>query len=72
MRGWPLATIAFYGPGASRATKVVVSIKMRDWQIVHGDVRKKPEIAAEMSEFMESRGVTSVVMTDAASFSWVI
>jgi hypothetical protein len=45
MRGWPLATIAFYGPGASRATKVVVSIKMRDWQIVHGDVRKKPEIA---------------------------
>jgi hypothetical protein len=81
MRGWPVATIAFYGPDTSRATKVVVSIipnehaepsEMRDWQIVHGDVRKKPEIAAEMSEFMESRGVTSVVMTDAASFSWVI
>src|SRR5262245_50598281 len=26
---------------------------MRDWQIVHGDVRKKPEIAAEMLAFME-------------------
>jgi hypothetical protein len=26
MRGWPLATVAFYGPDASRATKVVVGI----------------------------------------------
>jgi hypothetical protein len=26
MRGWPIATIAYYGPDASRATKVVVSI----------------------------------------------
>jgi hypothetical protein len=44
MRGWPLATIAFYGPGASRATKVVVSIKMRDWQIVgiQSSARKEP------------------------------
>jgi len=25
MRGWPLATIAYYGPDASRAKKVVVS-----------------------------------------------
>ena len=73
MRGWPLATIAFYGPDASRATKVVVSIipaehadvgEMRDWQTVHGDVRKKPEIAAEMMAFMEGHGVKSVVMTD--------
>src|SRR5215471_11086581 len=46
MRGWPVATIAYYGPDASRATKVVVSIipaehlepsEMRDWQTVHGD-----------------------------------
>jgi hypothetical protein len=73
MRGWPLATIAFYGPDASRATKVVVSIipsrdeevgEMRDRQIVHGDVRKKPEIAAEMLAFMEAHGVKSVVMSD--------
>jgi hypothetical protein len=56
-----LATIAFYGPDASRATKVVVSViptenaepgEMRDWQIDHGDVRKMPEIAAEMIAFM--------------------
>jgi hypothetical protein len=68
-----MATIAFYGPDASRTTKVVVSIiptedvepgEMRDWQIVHGDVRMKPEIAAEMIAFMESHGVRSTVMAD--------
>src|SRR5215475_2388036 len=73
MRGWPVATIAFYGPDASRATKAVVSIipnehaepsEMRDWQIVHGDVRNKPEIAAEMMAFMQTHGVKSTVMTD--------
>jgi len=73
MRGWPVATIAFYGPDASRATKVVVSIipaehlepsELRDWQIVHGDVRKNPEIAAEMITFIEAHGVKSTVMAD--------
>jgi hypothetical protein len=68
-----VATVAFYGPDASRATKVVVSIipaeyadvgEMRDWQIVHGDVRKNPEIAVEMLGFMESHGAKSVVMAD--------
>ena len=48
MRGWPLATIIFYGLNDSCATKVVVSIvpsedaepgEMRDWQISQqGDV----------------------------------
>jgi hypothetical protein len=72
MRGWPIATIAFYGPDASRATKVVASIipteglepsEMHDWQIVHGILRKNPEIAAEMLGFMESHGARSVVTT---------
>ena len=26
MRGWPMATIAFYGPNLSQATKVAVGI----------------------------------------------
>ena len=73
MRGWPIATIADYGPDASRATKVVVSIipneyaepgEMRDWQIVHDEVRKKPEIAAEMMLFMGGHGVKSVAISD--------
>jgi hypothetical protein len=37
---------------------------MRDWQIVHGDVRKSPDIAAEMLLFIEANGAKSVVMTD--------
>jgi hypothetical protein len=74
MRGWPIATIAFYGPDAIRATKVVVSIipsehaepsELRDWQIVHGDVRNNPDIAAEKIAFMEANGVKSTVMADA-------
>jgi hypothetical protein len=73
MRGWPAATVAFYGPNASRATKVVVGIvpsehkevgELRDWKIAKGDVRNDTEIAVEMLAFMESQGVLSVVMTD--------
>ena len=48
MRGWPLATIAFYGPDASRATKVMVCVipskDAEPSELDHGDVRKKPEM----------------------------
>ena len=42
VRGWPIATIAFYGPDLSRATKVAVGIvpfqnaevePLRDWKV---------------------------------------
>ena len=42
LRGWPIATIAFYGPNLSQATKVVVGImpsenaeveELRDWKV---------------------------------------
>jgi len=48
MRGWPAATIAFYGPDSNRASKVVVGIiasenaevgEMCDWKLDVGDVR---------------------------------
>jgi hypothetical protein len=73
MRGWPLATVAFYGPDASRASKVVAGIvhseheearELCDWQLVNGDVRNDVAIAAAMLEFMEKHGVLSVVMSD--------
>lgn len=73
MRGWPAATIAFYGPDKSRASKVVVGIiasedagvgEMRDWKLDPGDVRNDPGIAEEMLKFMEAHGVLSVAMTD--------
>jgi len=73
MHGWPAATVAFYGPDASRASKVVVGIfaseyaevgEMRDWKLDAGDVRNDPRIAEEMLEFMARHGVLSVAMTD--------
>jgi hypothetical protein len=73
MRGWPAATIAFYGPDLSRASKVAVGIvpseaaeatDMRTWQLETGDVRADAQIAQEILEFIEERGVLSVIMTD--------
>jgi hypothetical protein len=73
MRGWPAATIAFYGPDLSRASKVAVGIvpseaaeatDMRTWRLETGDVRADAQIAQEILEFIEERGVLSVIMTD--------
>jgi hypothetical protein len=73
MRGWPMATIAFYGPNLNQATKVAVGImpsedaevkELRDWKVDHGDIRTDPTIAREILEFMEKHGVLSVAMTD--------
>jgi hypothetical protein len=73
MRGWPLATIAFYGPNLSQATKVAVGIipsenadvsQMRDWKVEHGDVRNDPTIAGEILEFIQEHGALSVTMSD--------
>jgi hypothetical protein len=73
MRGWPVATIAFYGPNLNQATKVAVGIvpfenaevaEMRDWNVDHGDIRADAGVALEILEFMEKHGVLSVVMTD--------
>jgi len=42
LRGWPIATVAFYGPNLSQATKVTVGIvpsenadvkELRDWKV---------------------------------------
>ena len=68
-----MATIAFYGPNLSQATKVTVGIvpsenaevaELREWKIVHGDVRAAPDIVREISEFIEKHRVLSVAMTD--------
>ncbi len=51
LRGWPVATIAFYGPNLSQATKVAVGIvpsenaeveELRDWKLDRGDIRADP------------------------------
>jgi hypothetical protein len=57
LRGWPMATIAFYGPDLSRATKVAVGIvssedaeveELRDWKVDRGDIRADPGVAREI------------------------
>jgi hypothetical protein len=72
MRGWPVATIAFYGPNLDRASKVAVGIvpaenaevgEMRDWQLDRGDVRNDAGVARGILEFIKQQGALSVVMT---------
>ena len=73
LRGWPLATIAFYGPNLNQATKVAVGIvptenskvgELRNWKVDRGDIRTDPGIAREILEFMNKHQVLSVAMTD--------
>ncbi len=73
MRGWPVATIAFYGPDLSRATKAAVGIvsaedaepsEMRDWTIDAGDIRKDSAVIGEMLEFIENQGALTVIISN--------
>src|SRR5215472_12265314 len=73
LRGWPIATIAFYGPNLDQATKAAVGIvpsenaeveELRAWKVDDGEIRADPRIAREISEFIEERQVLSVAMTD--------
>ena len=73
LRGWPLATVAFYGPNLSQATKVTVGIvptenaevaELRNWKVDQGDVRTEPRIAREILEFIDEHQVLSVAMTE--------
>ena len=71
--GYPLATIAFYGPTATLATKVVASI-VRDeghdpdplerWFSEDSDVRNDPAIADKIVAFLKEHGAKSVIATE--------
>ncbi len=72
-RGFPVATIAFYGPDARRASKVTVGIVMaegqepaelRRWFSEHADVREDPTAAEEILALIDGFGVRSVAMVD--------
>jgi len=72
-RGYPVATIAFYGPDDERASKVAVGIvshedgdpdHMERWFDDDGDVRTDPTVAKAILEFTRRYGVQSVAMTD--------
>jgi hypothetical protein len=72
-RGYPIATIAFYGPDDTRASKAAIAIvkgegaepsALQRWFAEEGDVRTDPAIAREILQFVRHHGAKSVVMTD--------
>jgi len=72
-RGYPVATVAFYGPDDMRASKVAVGIVpgegedttvLERWFSDHGDVRFDRPIGEAIEAFIRSHGVHSVVMVD--------
>jgi hypothetical protein len=72
-RGYPAATVAFYGPDATRASKVAVGIvpsyggeptALETWQSDSSDVRVDARIGEEILEFIRQHGALTVVMTD--------
>ena len=72
-RGYPIATIAFYGPDDTRASKATVAIvnaeeaeptALQRWFAEEGDVRADPAIASEILQFVRDHGAKSVVTTD--------
>lgn len=72
-RGYPVATIAFYGPDANRASKVAVGIvpgeeqecsELRRWNSAATDVRYDQSIGREIVAFIREQGARSVVMAD--------
>ena len=72
-RGYPVATVAFYGPDATRASKVAVGI-VRDesasivalerWFSPDVDIRMNSSVGQAVLDFIKSQNVRSVVMAD--------
>ena len=71
--GFPVATIAYYGPDNQRASKLAVGIIKEEggdavylerWYSESQDIRVNPEILKEVLVFISSHSVKSVVATD--------
>jgi hypothetical protein len=72
-RGYPAATVAFYGPDNTRASKVAVGIVngegehpavMHRWFSEEGDIRADTAVGSSILRFVEEHAVKSVVVTD--------
>ena len=72
-RGYPVATLAFYGPNDQRASKVAVGIvpaedaepeALERWSAEDADVRRDSAIGEEILIFIRQHGAKSVVMPD--------
>lgn len=71
-RGYPVATVAFYGPANEFASKVAVSIVIEEgsdagplerWYASNVDVRHDPGIAKKIWAFVEQHRARSVAMS---------
>jgi len=72
-RGYPVATVALYGPDDKRASKVAVGIveeedgkviALERWFSEDDDIRKEAPTLRAILEFIKGHGVRSVVMAD--------
>ena len=72
-RGYPVATVAFYGPDAFRASKVAVGIipsesaptaELQRWFSESSDVRRDTKIGEEILAFIKVHGAVTVAMAD--------
>ena len=72
-RGYPVATIAFYGPDALRATKISVGViaaesaeadPLERWFSEERDVRSDATVLEAVVRFIEQHGVKSVSSVD--------
>lgn len=71
--GYPVITVAFYGPDDQRASKVVASFirhegddieTMKKWYCETGDVRSDRRVKAEILAFSAEKNAKSIVTTD--------
>lgn len=72
-RGYPIATLAFYGPTSEFASKVVVSVFLAETEkpdflerfvSADSDVRSDEDIGSQVLAVIRSHAVRSVVMAD--------
>jgi len=71
-QGFPVATIAFYGPDNKRASKVVLGViayegaepQLTKWMSATADVRHDVTIAQAILERLRAHGVRSVAMVE--------
>ncbi len=72
-RGFPLGTVAYYGPDDQWASKVAVSIVLNDrdepaemerWFAADVDLREDVGVQQEVFEFLKRHAVKSVAMMD--------
>jgi len=71
-RGFPVATVAFYGPDNKRANKLVIGIiphegaepELKKWYSDDADIRSLPNIESEIKDLIKERVVLSISMVD--------